>query len=766
MKESTSENERASAPRGLWRGAVGGIVALALVAAAGCGRELADDELPLLQEPEPRRSGLEVADGVYSVPARHVERMEVEASRLVVPPPLAAEAEGLTAGDVLVTDWRDGFWRRVEAVETSGERRVIRTESVERLGSVVEEGRISVRSTGNDAGGEWSTRHQMQVSDGLGADVGLLNFSKNFGAGETTEVSNSTMTIGVPQGELVFESGVTYRVELEGGQIVDERFAVSGPVEFRDLRWRVEASGAGGLRRAIPLDGVGVEEAEVTAYYNGTSSYAIDAERLKRAIEVETSMTASLRQGCRACEPSELTLGYSGSRATFEALSGGRVPVEPFVEWLDDAFGGDWPEAKTARVPNGNGDEDLRLTLRAASNNRLTFRVLGNKFDIVPKLQLAYNVTASGAGALAFDFDGEGYTTGGYDCDGSSCRAVENRLSGTRAGAFQAEDSVVWQEASPRIDFQARLVGSAQVVDAAPLWRATPVELDYSNKAFVRAPYCPKETTVEMSGSGRRRGQRFQSYSQEILDTAGRVEGHEACRQGSRADHEGCNGDDECADGEYCHELAERCVTREPVGVTLGWRENIDLDLFVETPSGELIHPGDPERVEGELIFQSAGGAPLPGYGTCTPQGTSGPFDCATHGDAEACPEVCGWSSGRCRGGTYACGDLAEESCKSSGRCQWEDGSRRHRNPPFFEYVELRRATEGDEFRIWVVNQSGRPDDGNQLDEKVSYELFVRPEEGDRLEYRGKIPPEESSRSVVYAYTYRVGGSEDGDDGG
>lgn len=140
----------------------------------------------------------------------------------------------------------------------------------------------------------------------------------------------------------------------------------------------------------------------------------------------------------------------------------------------------------------------------------------------------------------------------------------------------------------------------------------------------------------------------------------------------------------------------------------------------------------------------SGGGQPCPECGTCEGSMT---LNCQTQTPSGGtCPTGCNYDAGppeKCGGAVLVCGDFNQTNCATVTGCSW-NGSAQEIGP-YVESAGMPTVQGGDNYRVWVVNNSGSND-------AAPYELhFALPDRED-FEIRGDVDAGAGSRSVYFDY--------------
>ncbi len=323
----------------------------------------------------------------------------------------------------------------------------------------------------------------------------------------------------------------------------------------------------------------------------------------------------------------------------------------------------------------------VRLLPDDRQANQLAFRLLGRSFQIDPDLRLMYDVSATGQGRIDLGLDGEGYVLAGYDCSaGSSCVALRPEAAND---PFAAGELHQWSEGEPTISMRTAFQAGVDLqTSGLGHGSATPLELTYQGHADVSPPFCPYTAKATAEGVATYDRTSLTNYTYELFDDESLFTGQNDCGvtlppgadsdDPNNPDGQPCARDSDCPDEEMCMLGSNVCVTETPFSVTLKWSQSVDLNLRVETKTGEELSADTPTVSNGELTHVSVGGADCDDcLGQCD-GGTA--FDCANETPSQGtCPSHCEYTSetqGSCSGTRYSgCGGLDAAACMSASTC-------------------------------------------------------------------------------------------------
>jgi hypothetical protein len=463
-----------------------------------------------------------------------------------------------------------------------------------------------------------------------------------------------------------------------------------------------------------------------------------------------------------------------------------------------------------------------RLLSSAGPGNVLEFRLIGRRFQINPDLRIAYEVSSTGQGSTDFGVDGEGYVLAGYDCfTFGSCSALEPETGTT---PFSAIEERQLGSGEPNISFKVALLNGLTLLEqGVKTAGVTPLSLKFTARANISPPFCPYEATGTATGISSRQDENFRSYFYDLFDVEQIFTGEDGCAVTSPPSDDDnsssiCLADADCSDGQMCLTGQNRCIDESPLAVTLKWSQSIDLDLRVETASGELLSSTTPTISNGELMVMSAGGTDCDGcIGECT-GGVA--VDCANETPASgACPSMCDYKSttdGTCSGSRFtpcaglsdseclsadtcilhptshlrmecfgiyvdSCDGLDESTCGSSFDCSWSSDTTEWCEGATVDCAELDENTCSSQSACdWELGSSGggelppfvehaaitRANLGDKFriwvvntsgseDDTSSYELLFRTDTGKTFEMRGEFEPSANSQSVFFDYEYQ-----------
>ncbi len=302
------------------------------------------------------------------------------------------------------------------------------------------------------------------------------------------------------------------------------------------------------------------------------------------------------------------------------------------------------------------GLQVMRQSLASDPPVSLSFQLVGRTFTINPDIRLLYDVSATAAGDAQFGLHGSGYVLAGYDCRFNLCKALQPAAALT---PFTAQEIHQYGSGEPNINFRAALRVGVKLLDQGGAdGGATPLSLNFESHAEVTPPFCPYNATSTVSGESTFSGQEFSSYSRKLFDVYQIFTGEHQCGviNGDTDDASDlpCVADGDCQEGEICMLGSNHCAEEHPLMVTLKWSQDVDLDLRVETPSGEMLSADTPIISNGQLTHLSSGGT---NCDSCVGQCTGGvAVDCPNTTPTDGtCPDVCEYhhDSGSCQGHTF-----------------------------------------------------------------------------------------------------------------
>lgn len=391
-----------------------------------------------------------------------------------------------------------------------------------------------------------------------------------------------------------------------------------------------------------------------------------------------------------------------------------------------------------------------------------------------------------------------------------------------RPDAVSASELHQWNEGEPNVSLRAALRAGVEVFDGpSSSASSTPLKLLYQSRTDISPPFCPYQARATATGEANGQGERVQSFENELFEADMLFTGQNGCGiSGSdEPDDSGsgpCARDSDCPGDFICMLGTNRCIEERPFLVTLEWSQQVDLDLRIETKSGEELSADTPQVSTGELTHMSVGGADCEDcIGSCeggtavdcsaeTPSGGSCSDQCeyvsedqgtcsGTHFstcrelDAGACMSAstcvldCRTSNCKCLGvQVESCSKFGESACEGAIGCSWDSQSAEWCEGGRVRCSDLDQAgcESGGECQ-WEPPEAGASEappfieqagfdpvsngdafriwvsnQSGSTEERIAYKLLFRNESAEFFEMSGEFEPEGASKTIYYDYEY------------
>ncbi|MFU8802220.1 MAG: hypothetical protein ACNA8W_00285 [Bradymonadaceae bacterium] len=468
------------------------------------------------------------------------------------------------------------------------------------------------------------------------------------------------------------------------------------------------------------------------------------SEESTKTLEINEDLTGSAQL---AAQQGSLTMGVSYGRLIFKpavqmafVVSNGAVVQESMRVSGNATFDGVWDVEV-------NGQASLQRAVSvpvATAANTLQFSLVGRGFTVTPRLEALYQVQASGEGKLRVGFYGNGYVSAGFYCTTNGCSPAPPSSS---AFPFKAGNEQAVLSGQPQANVRIALEAGLEVREGVSTYASlNPLFLRLDTSTTVTPPYCPFETKLNLRSFSERGSSSYTTTDAQLFSVSGISSDVPECGLGQFNDTQSCTSDNNCSDGRVCDQATNSCELPVDMRVSLIWLQSgVDLDLYVRTPSGEVLSKTNPTASGGaQMTRVSGGGQPCPECGTCEGSMT---LNCQTQTPSGGtCPTGCNYDAGppeKCGGAVLVCGDFNQTNCATVTGCSW-NGSAQEIGP-YVESAGMPTVQGGDNYRVWVVNNSGSND-------AAPYELhFALPDRED-FEIRGDVDAGAGSRSVYFDY--------------
>lgn len=525
--------------------------------------------------------------------------------------PLAA----LEGTDVLVTDWEDGYWLQVEEVMDTGAGRLVIHVGAANIGDILSSGRLVAIPESE----ETSLANALTACsrNRCAAEVDL-SFDAP-GALARTE-PGSSLSVSATKARLRFRPTIRYEegVDRERGEFT--RMRVSGKYTY-DGAFEIAANQPSSMRVSFPLPNPGADQASIPwASKRSPAILEPEAPRVPASVVAETisampGITSRILPGPQL----EITASEGSVYMEFDQYDGddeinptGGIRLDELVVALNQQFAG--TPLKAYLIQGTGGYSATFMFIRPDRENFARFQLLGQWFEARPDLNVGLSVSAPSEGSISNDFRFEGRVEGGWLCYDDRCQFDGSKVGPTARSSMTSTVT----SGTPWTDF--RFLLRPEVIikrGAANFSKIEPATLVARTEFQTTPPTCPNRSLMTMSHFSRRLGLGLYTDDSELLEA-----------KGFSSDVEGCTGTgDPPADCSICEVGSDpncvtdvcgpdsacyfgRCSVPAEFDISLTWDysdPNVDLDLWVQLPDGELINSQNLEVGPASLTNMSDG---------------------------------------------------------------------------------------------------------------------------------------------------------------
>lgn len=515
------------------------------------------------------------------------------------------------AGDFLLAGYGDGFWRQITRVDAiPDQNRLIWYTQDATFDDIVERGEVQLTF-----GGQTETRAQdlllipqvINICGVRGSCAGSFDISGDYSDGLTQK--DNGITIDVTRGDVRFKPTFSMSLKKAASDTITEKnVSLEGDIDL-DMTWEISTTGPVAFQRSFALFDQNVaRSSELIRWINsnifGFRRHIVRLDTLIDSFD-NTNMTLR-RMGAR------LEVEYQGRTRTFNNVNTSSISLLAFAGWLNQEFSDLGVKANYLHSFFVGG---FKVDFKGALPS-FEATVFGRRITAYPYMNVAYNVGATDAGAMNLKLVGEGYVKAGYTCKKERCTAVQPAskqlpFAAIYEGRAVSEKSKFKTRAIIKIG--AHVEGIGRKRDSVE-----PVKLRVSSDAVVAPPECPHNFKTTLTSSATHKGTTHETERRDLIDEDATLTGA-GCKIGAEETGLCMNcieGDQACATRECGDNTFDcvygRCVKSGEREISLFWRQvdpELDLDLYVELPTGEILSKDTDTAPGAAHVTHSSGGA-------------------------------------------------------------------------------------------------------------------------------------------------------------
>lgn len=557
---------------------------------------------------------------VYWIESPVMERTSVLDNVLVVADdhPLAA----LEVGDVIVSDWHNGYWLRIERrIDRKNAKIGFHTATAE-IDDILEYGRLVARIEGQEPTFNGA---------GLVACAGTrCSSSVDFGFSGHQLLSRTepggSLAVSATRAQFEFQPTLRYEQGVERLTRGQERrtftrMRVSGSYRFNG-DFTVEAQESSSMRVSYPFPKPGSQMTAIEWVSQRNPALLspgeprVDPAAIVSAFDNFRGIQATVRQGSIL----ELESAESALQMEFEAFDDsdpvnvtGGIRLDEFSSQFNQLF---VEESFRAILVNGTAGYSMSVMLmKDAPDNQAVFSLLGHRYVAQPQLDVAYIISASQPGTISSGVEIDADVEAGWICYDDNCRFEGRKV----LPDSRSESDITVVDGEPFMEFQFRMQPRVVVKRGQSTFSSlAPGILRLKNSVITNKPSCSKTTDLKLGHDVSRMSRTFFTDDTELVDQLGVANEVDGCTGTGQppADCSFCeiNNDARCVEDVCGPDSAcyfGKCSVPADFDLTLTWEFNnpaVDLDLWALLPDGRLVHSGRRNAGAASLANISDGG--------------------------------------------------------------------------------------------------------------------------------------------------------------
>lgn len=526
----------------------------------------------------------------------------------------------LSEGDVIVTSWNAGMWRKVVRRASNGSAIEIQTRAAT-IGDILEEGRLLAQAQKPDGG--FDTDY---IPLGLstcvdGKCAGELEFRSTNGDALNWVEPFGGIELRATDFDFEFRPVFRYEEGVDRRRGAYSRMRVTGDLEL-GARFDVQADRPSSSRVSYPLLGAGssgvviswASERDPTTDEPGdprvSEFYLLDQIDKVPLLTAQIAGDEFVVQGPENVVVFEFE-PFDEQDPLFPA---GGIALDDFVTGFNEAFAGS--EFRARYVVGSGGYSVNAFVYSQREENSVSFALLGRQVDAYPQMDIAQAINVPAPGRVITTARVDARVDAGWACfERGGCE-----FDG--AGVFPASTARMTSEiidGEPWIDMG---IGLRPTVvarrGASPFSTISAGILQIRNEIQTDPPFCSTLQSIKLQYEVRRLEQRLyrsddilyenEGHSPELMQCTGDGRAPLDCSVCETSGSQACI-EDVCGPDSGC--FLGRCTVAAPFDVGLTWTASeppVDLDLWLELADGRVVHPGNIEAGPATHANQSDGG--------------------------------------------------------------------------------------------------------------------------------------------------------------